>query len=386
MKRRVLVVHPYLAPAGGGNAVAAWALQALRDDFAVSLATLAPVDLPAVNRSFGTGLAPGDFAACVAPARYRRLLALVRTPGALLDCQLAVRLAKNLDRRNRFDVLLSTHNEVDFGRRGIQYVNLPGAYLPDAHPPDRTRRRLSHRVPGLHRGFRALCHALSRSRRQGPLRNLFLANSAFIAAQIRRVYGVESVVLYPPVAGRFPAVPWAARRAGLVSISRIQPGKRWEDAVAVVEQLRERGHDLTLSLLGHREDAAYESRLRALAAARPWLTIRTDLPRGELLAELAAHRYGIHTMHGEHFGIAPAEILAAGCIPFVHDSGGPREIVGGEAALTFGGAAEAVDKIARVLDDDALQERLRGQLAARADQFSAATFCARLRAIVHEFQ
>jgi glycosyltransferase involved in cell wall biosynthesis len=379
--KRVLIAHPCLAPVGGGNAVAAWALQALREDFAVSLATLAPVDLAAVNASFGTSLAAGDFATCLAPARYHRLLAVVRTPGALLECQLTVRLARNLDRRQPFDVLLSTHNEVDFGRRGIQYVNLPGAYLPGREQ----RRRLSHRVPGLHRGFRAFCYALSRSRRDGPLRNLFLADSAYIAAQIRQVYGADSMVLYPPVAGPFPAVPWAARRAGVASVGRIAPAKRWETAVAIVEQLRARGHDLTLSLLGHREDAAYERRLRGLAATRPWLRILTDLSRGELLAELAAHRYGIHAMQDEHFGIAPAEMLAAGCIPFVHNSGGPIEIVGGQPDLIFGDAGQAVERIARVLGDPALQQRLRDDLAARAGLFTAATFCARLRTIVETF-
>src|SRR5205823_2941286 len=44
-KKRVLVVHPYLTAAGGANSVAAWALQALREEYDVSLATLAPVDV-----------------------------------------------------------------------------------------------------------------------------------------------------------------------------------------------------------------------------------------------------------------------------------------------------------------------------------------------------
>jgi glycosyltransferase involved in cell wall biosynthesis len=379
--KRVLIAHPYLAPAGGGNAVAAWALQALRDEFAVTLATLAPVDLAAVNRSFGTALAAGDFAIALAPRRYRGLLAAVRTPGALLACQLTVRWAQNLDRAHAFDVLLSTHNEVDFGRRGIQYVNLPGAYLPG----NEGRRRWSHRVPGLHAGFRAACHALGRSRRDGPLRNLFLADSANIARQIRRVYGAESVVLHPPVAGPFPEVPWEARRDGVVAIGRIAPGKRWEVAVQIVGELRQRGHEVTLSLLGHREDRRCEARLRALAATRPWLRILTDLSRAELLAEVAAHRYGLHTTVDEHFGIAPAEILEAGCLPFVHNSGGPPEIVGAHPALVFDTAAEAVERLAAVLRDPELRRELRGHAAGRRDLFSAATFCSRLRAIVHTF-
>src|SRR4051812_41213882 len=83
-----LVVHPHLPPAGGSNLLAAWALQALSDEFDVSLATLEPVDLTAINRSFGTSLKERDFKTYIAPAHYRALLRVVKNPGALLDCQL----------------------------------------------------------------------------------------------------------------------------------------------------------------------------------------------------------------------------------------------------------------------------------------------------------
>lgn len=383
--RRVLIAHPYLAAAGGANAVAAWALQALREEFTVGLATLGPVDLAAVNRSFGTTLAAADFTTFLAPRRYRRLIAAVRAPGALLECQLTVRLARHLDRVHRFDVLLSTHNEVDFGRRGIQYVNLPGAYRPGRESP----RRWTHRVPGLHAAFRAACYALGRSRRDGPLRNLFLADSANIARRIREVYGVDSVVLYPPVAGPFPRVPWPARRHGVVAVGRITPSKRWELAVEIVDALRGNGghgHDLTLTLIGHREDPRYEARLRDLAAARPWLRLLPDLSREELLAEVASHRYGLHTTRDEHFGIAPAELLAAGCLPFVHDSGGPVEIVGAHPDLVFDTVADAVERIGRVLGDAELERTLRRHAAQRHQRFTAEAFCADLRAIVRTFE
>ncbi|HEV3076729.1 MAG TPA: glycosyltransferase [Thermoanaerobaculia bacterium] len=380
--KRVLIAHPCLAPAGGANAVAAWALQALREEFAVALATLGPVDLAAVNRSFGTDLGAADFTTFLAPRRYRRLIGAVRAPGALLECQLTVRLARRLDREHRFDVLLSTHNEVDFGRRGIQYVNLPGTYLPGRE----SRRRWSHRVPGLHAAFRAACYALGRTRRDGPLRNLFLADSENIARRIREVYGVDSVVLYPPVAGPFPRVPWQARRHAVVAVGRITPSKRWEMAVAIVDALRGQGHDLALTLIGHREDPRYEARLRGLAAARPWLRLLPDLGRRELLAELGSHRYGLHTTRDEHFGIAPAEILAAGCVPFVHASGGPVEIVGAHPDLVFDTVADAVERIGRVLADAELELALRRHAARRRRRFTAARFCAELRAIVRGFE
>ncbi len=54
---RVLVVHDHLGPVGGGGAVAAWALQALRSCSDLSLLTRDPFDQAAVNRFYAATLA-----------------------------------------------------------------------------------------------------------------------------------------------------------------------------------------------------------------------------------------------------------------------------------------------------------------------------------------
>src|SRR5580704_8592297 len=101
-KKRVLVAHPRVSAAGGGNAVAAWTLQALRDDFDVTLATLRPVECDALNRSWGTTLRPSDFRLIVAPPSYQRLLRCLPTRGALLEICVTMRLARDLDHAGRF--------------------------------------------------------------------------------------------------------------------------------------------------------------------------------------------------------------------------------------------------------------------------------------------
>jgi glycosyltransferase involved in cell wall biosynthesis len=155
--------------------------------------------------------------------------------------------------------------------------------------------------------------------------------------------------------------------------------------VAVVEALRRREHDVSLTLIGHHDDLAYERHLEELASSRPWFRVLYDLSREELVREIAAHRYGIHTMQDEHFGIAPAEILSAGCLPFVHNSGGPVEIVAGEPHLTFDTVEEAAGKIERVLSDRDLECRLLNHVAAGKARFTADAFCAGLREIIRHF-
>jgi hypothetical protein len=62
--KKVLLVQPSLQPPGGGNGVAAWIIQALKEDSEVSVLTWRPVDLAAINRYYGTSLAPTDFKIC----------------------------------------------------------------------------------------------------------------------------------------------------------------------------------------------------------------------------------------------------------------------------------------------------------------------------------
>jgi hypothetical protein len=53
---RVLVVQPSLQPPGGGNAVAAWMLQALVASYDVTALTWKEIDLDAINRYYGTSI------------------------------------------------------------------------------------------------------------------------------------------------------------------------------------------------------------------------------------------------------------------------------------------------------------------------------------------
>src|ERR1039458_10312842 len=83
-KERVLIAHPRVSATGGGNGLAAWVLEALRESCDLSLATLQPVDYEAVNRSFGTSLQPGDFTVHPPPPHYQAFLRCFPTQGAVM--------------------------------------------------------------------------------------------------------------------------------------------------------------------------------------------------------------------------------------------------------------------------------------------------------------
>ena len=99
---------------------------------------------------------------------------------------------------------------------------------------------------------------------------------------------------------------------------------------------------------------------------------------------LVANRYGIHAMVDEHFGMAVAEMVRAGCVVFAHASGGPQEILG-DSRVLFHDEDEAVAKILATLRSDALQADLRRHLASRADAYSEERFRATLRSAVESW-
>jgi hypothetical protein len=66
-KPRVLFFQPDANPPGGGKAVTAWMLEALKESFEIHLLSWRPPDLASINRYYGTSLKAGDFISISVP-------------------------------------------------------------------------------------------------------------------------------------------------------------------------------------------------------------------------------------------------------------------------------------------------------------------------------
>jgi glycosyltransferase involved in cell wall biosynthesis len=75
----------------------------------------------------------------------------------------------------------------------------------------------------------------------------------------------------------------------------------------------------------------------------------------------------------------------AGCIPFVHSSGGQVEIVDEDPRLCYTTAEDAAAKILAVLRDRKLQDELRSTVHARSERFTPQAFVAGLLDTVAKF-
>ena len=380
--KRVLLVQPSLQPPGGGNGVAAWVLQALVPDHEVAVLSWRPVEIEPINRFFGTHLRPGDFNTLLVPRPWTYIPDRLPVPATLLKLALVMRYTRRVS--DNFDVIFGVYNETDYGRRGIQYIHFP-TYL---RPRPAVDLRWYHwPAAGLELYYR-LADRIAGFSMDRLRANLTLVNSNWTGAHVRRFLGVDTRTLYPPVVDPAPPPPWSERRNGFLAIGRISPEKEYERLMRILARVRAHHPDITLTIIGtwDRHTRAYFGGLAALATSLgSWITIRQDLSRDAVLGLMAAHRYGIHGMREEHFGMALAELMRAGQIVWVPRGGGQMEIVGEEPALMYDTDDDAVEKISTVLASPAEQSRLRELLAARSPMFSTDRFVREVREIVGTF-
>jgi glycosyltransferase involved in cell wall biosynthesis len=368
---RIAVCHPYLGR-GGSEARALWLLQALRETHEPTLITLGPVPLDELNTYYGTTLQLGDF-----EIQRPRTGRWSSAPGRLAALQGAVLRRHAAARVEQFDLMVSAYNPIDFGRPGVQFI-ADFSWLPsvrqDLHggasgPED--RRGWKRRV------YQAVVRRVGRGAEAWtPDRaDVLVANSAYARRVLAERAGLEAAaVIHPPVAGEAGGPPAGVRRSDFLSLGRIAPEKRIEEQIAILRDVRARGHDVGLRLCGGPLEGAYAERIRDLVRAEGgWLTWGGWLEGAAKWAALREYRYAIHTTRGEAFGIAVAEMMRAGCSVFVPAEGAPAELVGAPE-LVFADHAEAVAKICACLGSPALQQDLCASLQARGEGFSAERF------------
>jgi glycosyltransferase involved in cell wall biosynthesis len=375
VRPRVLLVQRGLEAPGGAAGVAAWMVQALKDDHAVTLLAWRRPDLPAVNRFFGTTLRPADLAVLQPPAALRAAVDAMPVANYLLRYAILLRQAKRM--AGDFDVLLTGDNEADFGPRGVQYVNYPWNLL----PRPALERRWYH-LPPLVAAYRELCIRVAGFSLERMRQTAMLVNSDYIGGLVRARYDLIPRTLYPPVMGTFPAVPWGERERAFLCVGRIAPDKELDRVIDILARVRASRPDVRLRIVGTPE-GAYAERIaaRARAEGAGWITIESGLSREALTRLMASHRYGIHGHRTEHFGMVVAEMVRAGCIVWVPNAGGQVEIVG-DARLRYDTVEGAAAAIVRALGDPAEEADLRGRLAKQARLFSAERFVREFREVV----
>jgi glycosyltransferase involved in cell wall biosynthesis len=150
--------------------------------------------------------------------------------------------------------------------------------------------------------------------------NEFVAISHYVADRIRRCYGREATVIYPPVTPANDGAASAESRDGTyVTVSQLVPYKRVDLIVEAFRALPDRN----LIVIGEGPELA---RIQAIAGPNVRLLGRVpDAERDALLARARAFVFAAE----EDFGIAPLEAQARGTPVIAFGRGGSVETIRG---------------------------------------------------------
>jgi glycosyltransferase involved in cell wall biosynthesis len=180
--------------------------------------------------------------------------------------------------------------------------------------------------------------------------DMIFCNSIYTREIIIRYWKIptskDPIVVYPPVnLGDFWCDrPLAKRSKRVIYVARFAPVKR---------------HEIMKRLAADLPSYEFMSIGTSIEEERNWYnrfsenlpknyTLKTNLSEASKIDFLHDSRIYAHLMEGEHFGIAPVEGLASGCITLTHNSGGMREFVPEE--FRWENYDDLKDKIVRCME------------------------------------
>ena len=232
------------------------------------------------------------------------------------------KLLKKYSKQLDYDYLFSTQSSSPFepvflnkAKKNVAYVHFPEIHFDYAKGTFRRRLYLWLFKRWVEQGIDKL--------------DMVFCNSNYTKEAIQRYWkrhGVkEPIVVYPPVnLDKFWSdKPLAQRRKRVVYVARFISAKR---------------HEIMKKLAADLLSYEFVSVGGLIEGEKNWFsnfsenlpqnyTLKTNLPGSDLIETLQSSRIYVHLMEGEHFGIAPVEALASGCVTLVHNSGGMKEFI-----------------------------------------------------------
>lgn len=353
---RVLIVHDWLVTWAGSERCVEEMLRIFPDaDLVVGVMTPAMRDYNEVSRR-ATETWLGKLP--LARSHHRWFLPLEAAAFATLDT------------RGYDLVLSSSHAFSKSVRRGPTAVHVCYCYSPPRYLWDLSDTYRS--AGGLQRlALTAATGALRRVDRWSTRDvDRFVGISECVADRVRRAYGRDADVVYPPVSLKKGRAPTGPRGSFLLSLGRLVTYKRIDLAIAAAESL-----GLELVIAG---DGPQRAHLEKMAGARTrFLGEVSEEAAGELLSTCAAFVFCAE----EDFGIAPLEANAHGAPVIGYSQCGLREtMIPGVTAELFdtqtpAAVAAAIGRaLARLWDTSAMR--------ANAERFAPARFRAGLSASI----
>ena len=260
-----------------------------------------------------------------------------------------LRLLKKYKETAKYDYTFSTQTFSTFeatllekGQKNIAYVHFPEIHYDYEHSKTTKRMYLWLYRRLLEKDIEKL--------------DLVFCNSNYTKDMTEKYWGrfriKNPVVVYPPVEMRFWSdKPLSQRAKRVLYVGRFVPQKRHELMKKLAVDFPQ-FEFVSAGLLRDSEASWFEGFSKDLPVN---YTLKPNLPEEDLIKLFQDSQIYCHLMEGEHFGIAPMEALASGCITLVHNSGGSGEFIPEEFRwVTFEDLKEKIVRLTGSTDGYAL--------------------------------
>lgn len=363
---KIAVIHSWLKAGGGSEAVALWAIEALKAEYDVTLITMVEPNFEVLNKCYGTQINTDQIRVKVIPIPnyFKKKFDALKNYRLVRYCQ------KKCD---EYDLLISSYNVLGLNGKAIQIIG-------DFSFDDRLRRRLDYGPNGMKKifyfkspirwAYLKLGELLSGNSIKRWRKNITIANSEWSRNIFFSTYKLKSLTIYPPVQGPLYEKRWEDREDGFVCLGRMTPEKGIDHIIDILSKVRAKGWDIHLHILGAIDNSQYGKKLSNLwEKNREWIFLNGPVFGEEKMDVISDHKYGISGRKNEPFGIAVAEMVKSGNLVWVPNGGGQMEIVENES-LIYSSTEDAIHKIDEVLHNSELRNKLRNHLRGQASRFS----------------
>ncbi len=368
---RILVVHPRMSVMGGGERVAIHSILAgLKAGHRVSLVS-EEFDAENFEDFFGC---EGLFAK-VDMITYTPFQPFVGKSMLLLYQRMihhSTRIRKVLSTRIGFDLVVGTQD--------IGYVpNVPVPIIQYCYFPEYFSHLEARPSSRLWKLYYWPARRFYRNRVQSVGR--FIAVSDYTRDFVMRKWGRDSETLYPPCPVETYSSVQAPKENIVITVGRIVPEKRMHLFVELARRLPHYKF-LVVGSIG-RPTSAYSDSLVRNAPDNVSFVLSPLKKETGLLAKAKVY---VHCAQNEHFGITIVEAMAAGCVPVVHNSGGPKEIVSDDVGFRWSDLDEAAGQVRRAMEDDELRQSLSRAAVAKSVSYRPEVFESRLARVYAEYE
>lgn len=254
------------------------------------------------------------------------------------------------------------------GRKGslnISYMHAPTQYYWSLYNDYLESPGFGKLDPLMRLGLRTLVRPLRFfDKRFAERPNYILSNSTYVQAEIKKYYGRDSTVIFPPVNIEKFSGKFTKKRQGFVTTSRQVPWKRLDLAVAACKRTGDK-----LVIVG---DGSEHQRLVEMAKGADNITF---LPTQDYagLAEVLSGAEAYIFPSLEPFGIAPVEALAAGTPVIAYGAGGALDYVtDGSNGVLFD--AQTTESLVKALERFRAMKFDEPAIKQSAERFSDAEF------------